>query len=301
MKAAAPASAVGYGAAWTQRGAGTEISQLWQYPVKSMIGQQVDQIEVDDRGVVGDRTWATRDEVRGGIRGAKKIGQLMTFAASYDDGLRGAVTITAPDGSSINTNQPDRDRALSDALDHEVTLWPLQPASDLDHYRRGKPDTDDPLQEMRAIFGREDDEPLPDFAAFPEELVEFESPPGTYLDAYPVMLMTTSALAALTEALPDSVIDVRRFRPSIVVDTGDAAAHPEFEWAGRTLRAGGAELQILGPCPRCIMVTRAIGPDIPADRAVLRHIVADLDQNVGVYASVSVAGPIGLGDTITLS
>ena len=49
------------------------------------------------------------------------------------------------------------------------------------------------------------------------------------------------------------------------------------------------------------MVTRAVGPGIPADRAVLRHIVADLDQNVGVYASVSVAGPIGLGDTITLS
>lgn len=277
-----------------------EISQLWQYPVKSMIGQQVDRIDVDDLGVVGDRTWATRDEVRGGIRGAKKIGQLMTFAASYDDGPESAVTITAPDGSSINTSQPNRDRALSDALDHEVTLWPLQPASDLDHYRRGKPDADDPMQEMRTIFGREDDEPLPDFAAFPEVLAEFESPPGTYLDAYPVMLMTTSALAALTEALPDSVIDVRRFRPSMVVDTGEPAGHPEFEWAGRTLRAGGAELQILGPCPRCIMVTRAVGPDIPADRAVLRHIVADLDQNVGVYASVSAPGPISLGDTVTL-
>ena len=57
------------------------IAQIWQYPVKSMIGGTVDRAELVDTGMVGDRTWAVRDEVRGGIRGAKKIGALMQLAA----------------------------------------------------------------------------------------------------------------------------------------------------------------------------------------------------------------------------
>ena len=55
-----------------------------------------------------------------------------------------------------------------------------RPADDLEHYRRGAPDSDDVVAELRGIFGREDDEPFPDFSVFPPEIVEFESPPGTY-------------------------------------------------------------------------------------------------------------------------
>ena len=51
------------------------LAQIWRYPVKSMIGEQVSSIEVARHGFVGDRHWAVRDEVRGGIRGAKKIGE----------------------------------------------------------------------------------------------------------------------------------------------------------------------------------------------------------------------------------
>lgn len=57
------------------------IAELWQYPVKSMIGQRVDHAQLVNTGIAGDRCWAVRDEVRGGIRGAKKIGQLMQFEA----------------------------------------------------------------------------------------------------------------------------------------------------------------------------------------------------------------------------
>ena len=53
-----------------------QVSQLWRYPVKSMVGGEVDSIELDELGIVGDRTWAVRDLERGGIRGAKKIGSL---------------------------------------------------------------------------------------------------------------------------------------------------------------------------------------------------------------------------------
>ena len=279
------------------------VSELWRYPVKSMVGEAVDALELDALGVVGDRTWAARDLERGGIRGAKKIGTLMRLAA-HDLG-DGDVEITLPDGSTVRTSDADVHERVSAAIEHPVHLEPLHGADDLEHYRRGAPDSDDVVAELRGIFGREDDEPFPDFSIFPPIISEFESPPGTYYDAFPLMVMTTSALAALAQALPDSNVDVRRFRPSLVIDTGDGDAaastpgHPEFDWRGRRALIGSATIEFGAPCPRCVMVTREISDAIPADPSVLRHVVRDLDQNLGIYATVVTPGRVALGDALT--
>ena len=280
------------------------VSELWRYPVKSMIGETVEAVELDGLGVVGDRTWAVRDLERGGIRGAKKIGALMRLAA-HDLG-DGDVEITLPDGSTVRTSDADVHERVSAAIEHPVHLEALRPADDLEHYRRGAPDSDDVVAELRAIFGREDDEPFPDFSIFPPVIAEFESPPGTYYDAFSLMVMTTSACAALERALPDSSVDIRRFRPSLVIDTGDDGAdastpgHPEFDWRGRRATLGSAEIEFSAPCPRCVMVTREIDEAIPADRSVLRHIVRDLDQNLGVYATIVTPGRVAVGDRLEL-
>lgn len=272
------------------------VSQLWQYPVKSMIGETVGAVELDALGVVGDRRWAARDLERGGIRGAKKIGGLMRLAArSTGDG---DAAITLPDGAVVSTADPAVHDRVSEAVDHPVRLEALRPPEDVEHYRRGAPDSDDMMVELRSIFAREDDEPLPDLSVFPPEIVEFESPPGTYYDAFPLLVMTEAALAALDAALPDAAIDVRRFRPSVVIDTDEDPGHPELGWSGRRLRVGGALIEIGAPCPRCVMVTREVSPEIPTDRSVLRHIVRDLDQNVGVYATVVEPGPVAVGDPV---
>jgi uncharacterized protein YcbX len=275
------------------------VSQLWTYPVKSMVGSSVGSVDLGELGVVGDRTWAARDLERGGIRGAKKIGALMRCAARDLDG--GEVEITLPDGSTVTTLDVDVDERVSAALGHQVRLEALRPADDLEHYRRGAPDSDDMMVELRDLFARTDDEPLPDLSIFPPEIIEFESPPGTYYDAFPLLVLTDQALRALAAALPDTAIDVRRFRPSIVVDTGGSDGHPEFDWTGRSATIGTVNVEFLAPCPRCVMVTREIDASLPADRSVLRHIVADLDQNVGIYARVSQPGTIHLGDTLTFS
>ncbi len=225
----------------------------------------------------------------------------MRFAAR--DLPDGQVEITLPDGSIVSTLDTDVDERVSAALDHPVRLERLHDAADLDHYRRGAPEGD-PLTEIRAVMGREGDEPLPDFSVFPATIGEFESPPGTYYDAWPLLVMSRSALDAVAAAVPDSVVDVRRFRPSIVIDTGDDDApagtpgHPEFDWKGRTATIGTATIEFLDPCPRCVMVTREVDETIPADRAILRHIVRDLDQNVGVYASIRTPGVVRVGDAL---
>lgn len=279
------------------------VSAIWQYPVKSMIGVEVPTGDLTATGLVGDRAWAVRDEVRGGIRGAKKIGELMRFAARYPGDGFDVVEIVLPDGEVVSSADPDVATRLSDALAHHVTLWPLQPADDLDHYRRGPADHADPIDELRQIFGREADEPFPDFSIFPPEIMEYESPLGTYLDAFPLLVMTTTALTSLQSALPDSAIDVRRFRPNIVIDDvdGGTEGHPETRWVGRQLRIGAVVLDVPSACPRCVMVTREVTPDLPADRSVLRHIVRELDQNVGVYATVSVPGRITVGDEVSVA
>lgn len=156
------------------------VAELWRYPVKSMVGERLAALAVGARGVVGDRGWATRDEERGGIRGAKKLGGLMRLAARYLDppspGRRTPhVEITLPDGHGIvRSDDPTVHDRLSHVLGHRVTLWPLQPEGDVDHYRRGAPDRADLVDELRDIFGRTEAEPLPDLSVFPPEIIEFE-------------------------------------------------------------------------------------------------------------------------------
>jgi uncharacterized protein YcbX len=286
------------------------IAQLWRYPVKSMVGERIAHAELDERGLVGDRGWAARDEERGGIRGAKKIGPLMRLQARYLDEPTARnraphVEITLPDGAGTITSDDARVHdVVSEALDHRVTLWPLQPASDTDHYRRGPSDSDDIVEELRDIFGRTETEPLPDLSVFPPEIVEFESPPGTYYDAFPIHLVTTTSLRMLARLSPSSDVDVRRFRPNVLVDTSDADGDgfPEADWLGKRLTLGnGVEVEVVAPCPRCVMVTRRVGDDLGQDRPLLRTIVREADQNLGVYATVVNGGRIAEGDRVALS
>lgn len=263
------------------------------------MGERFSSLPVDEHGVVGDRGWAVRDEVRGGIRGAKKIGGLMRLYARYVEEPRPGgppppIEVTSPDGERVRSDDDGVDERLSRLLDHPVTLQPLRPPADLDHYRRGAPDTEDVEAELRGMFGREPDEPLPSFEGFPlDVLVEYESPPGTYFDAYPIHIVTDRSLETLASLAPESAFDVRRFRPNVVVavDQDVDGEFPEQMWLGKSLRIGAVELVVTAACPRCVMVTRDFA-DLSTDRQVLRTVVRHADQNVGVYASIVRAGTL---------
>jgi uncharacterized protein YcbX len=262
-----------------------------------MVGGSVDSIELTSLGISGDRHWAVRDLENGGIRGAKKIGDLMKFTAVRNGS---DVNITLPNGTVVSSADVNVNAVLSEALGISVALESLPADGNLEHFRRGPGDSDDPMVELRNIFGREENEPLPDFTVFPPEVMEFESPPGTHYDCWPLLVMTTSALQALRDALPESVIDIRRFRPSIVID-GAEVGHPEFMWKGRTASIGSAVIEFLDPCPRCVMVTREINAEIPQDRSILRHIVRDLNQNLGVYARIAQSGIVSINDSMSFT
>lgn len=273
------------------------VHSIWTYPVKSMIGSLVPTAELDSVGIVGDRRWTLRDAETGALRGGKKIATAMQCRAVDDPTQPGTAVITLPDGTTTRTDDPDVDTRLSRALGAAVRLDTRPAPGATPRHREAPPEGTDVLAEIRAVMGREDSEPLPDFSVFPADVLEFEGPLAAYYDAYPLLIMTTSTMQTLQASLPASVVDIRRFRPSIVIDTGDTPGYPEFAWRdGSRFSLGGAEVQITAPCPRCVMPTREIAPDVPADRNILRHIVRELDQNLGVYATVSRGGRIAVGD-----
>jgi uncharacterized protein YcbX len=280
------------------------IKALYRYPVKSMAGERLDTLTIGPRGVPGDRAWAVRDEELGGIRGGKRFAELMQCAARYleEPPVEGSAPalVTMPDGREVSIRDPAMPELLSALVGSPLTVWPLLPADRLDHYRRGAPVLPDALDEFRRVFGRTEDEPLPDVSTFPEFLREFESPPGTYFDAFPLLVMTTESLAHLQRLVAHQRFDVARFRPNLLIETGADVPFPEREWPGRTLKIGSVELEVVMDCPRCVMTTHGFS-ELPNDPGIMRSLVSLADGDLGVYANVSIPGQVRVDDPVTLA
>ena len=125
------------------------------------------------------------------------------------------------------------------------------------------------------------------------------SPPGTYFDAFPLLLLSDASLRHLQQLAPASRVDVRRFRPNFVIATEGDDAFPECAWAGKRLRLGEVVLQVEIPCPRCVMITHGFD-DLPKDPGLMRTVVREAGGSVGVYASVAEPGPVRIGDAVAL-
>src|SRR3989442_2260322 len=116
----------------TQRVLGSIVS-LWRYPVKSMMGEELNAADITKRGLLGDRAYALVDGPDGKVASAKnprKWPQLFDFRAALADIPRtGAkmppVRVTLPDGAIVHSEQPDVHQILSRALEREVTLSAL--------------------------------------------------------------------------------------------------------------------------------------------------------------------------------
>ncbi len=279
------------------------VAELWRYPVKSMRGEQIDRADVHPHyGLAGDRGWAAREESVGEIRSAKKIPTLLQFAARYVDEPEGALTptveITLPDGERVRSNDPDVHARLSAMLERQVTLWPRVAPENTAHYLRS--DAIDPA-EMRRQYGLEPDEPLPVSTSPPERgahLRQYVSPFGTYFDAYELHLLSTTSLTRLRARFPDAGVDVRRYRPNMLIDTGDADVdHPEFAWVGRRMRIGGVVIEVARPMQRCSMIVHAQA-ELARDRTVLRALVHETGHSLGVAADVVEPGRVAVGDTV---
>jgi len=121
----------------------------------------------------------------------------------------------------------------------------------------------------------------------------------SHFDAGSVHLVATASLDWLKSKLPGSVVDERRFRPNVVIET-EGAELIEQCWPGRTLRLGkGVMLEVMRPTERCLM-TNFAQPSIPEDKSIFACIGREAALKFGVYAKVLVGGEVNCGEKVDL-
>lgn len=260
------------------------VSGLWRYPVKSMQGEELNAIELTERGAVGDRAYALLDRETGKVASAKnprKWGRLFDFRAAFVEPPRAGaplppVRITLPDGTLTTSTDPDVDAVLSKAIGREVTL--------------ASTSADTPVLE----------EYWPDIEGLPrrDEITDEPMPERTFFDAAVIHVLTTATLDRLRGLYSEGRFEVHRFRPNLVL-TPDASetGFVEDAWVGRTLVVGDARIAVLKPCARCVMTTLPQG-DLPRDGGILRTAAKHHDVNVGVYCAIERGGTVRRGDAV---
>ncbi len=257
------------------------VDQCWRYPVKSMQGSQVDQLDVEMFGVRGDRYRALMDLGNKRILSAKRLGVLLTAIADEQG-------VTLPDGQRVDYEHPEVSTVLSTWLDRPVQLCNTDEIPGLGIEQLSYQMTFDP----------------PDDAS---EYYDIPMPPGSFLDLAPLHIMTTATLDACRTRRPDLDWDVRRFRPNLLIDI-DAEPYVEDSWVGRPIRIGSdlvAEVQ--QGTVRCAMPLRAqpsLGADFPELARepdlfrAMNELRPDMANHLGVYVNVTTPGTVHVGDPL---
>lgn len=286
------------------------VASIHRYPVKSMLGEDLTEVVVDERGLVGDRAYALLDADDGIVASAKnprKWASLLQLSATFVADPRPGeapppVQVTFPDGSVLRSDDAGVDEALSAAVGRPVRLisehpegarfeevWPdiegLAPQGFIDGTRSGHEPTGESVSSI----------PLGSLA-----------PPRTFYDLAVLHVLTTDTLAALAELAPDADFDARRYRPNLLLENG-IHGFAEDAWVGSTLGVGeDARIDVSMLAMRCVMTTLA-QRDLAADASTLRTLAKHRRQEIpglgtwacaGVYAGVSAGGTVRVGDAV---
>jgi uncharacterized protein YcbX len=290
-----------------------QVAELWRYPVKSLGGERLAHAEVGVRGLLGDRLWAVRDLEHDITASARRLPKLLTALARYPGSVPSdagpgnvpEIEITFPDGTVMSSSDGQVNTKLSELAGRDVKLTALPPVEDTSLHRLGREHQTGALSTaaLRADFGVVEGEKLPDFSMIPMAdlltLGRYSTPPGMFVDLAPVHVMTKTSLATIGADVGEE-IDVRRFRPNVLVALDDTDADlPESQWVGAQVTLGGVALNVAMQTVRCVVPSRA-QPGIEVNRQITRAVAARAQRCLGVYCDVERVGTVRENDQVAV-
>jgi uncharacterized protein len=270
------------------------VKELFRYPVKSMLGERLREVNIGAQGVIGDRAYALR-EANGRVVTAKKWANMLELSARYDapptPGALAPLSITLPNGRTIQAQDPDASAVLSTVLGRPVVLERAQS----DQHNRAEIDP-------ASVFGDVPVEtvvPGQTAATLPDS---FPLPPGTFFDSASIHVLASGTLVHLRALTGDDAqLDPRRFRPNIVVETAPGEeGFLEDAWLEGTIEIGrSVRIVQLRPALRCVMTTHRQA-ELVRDLRILRTAAQHHHNHVGVFAAIDAPGTVRIGDPVML-
>jgi len=237
---------------------------LWRYPVKSMQGEAVDAVRLEARGVAGDRRFGVLDVASGTVVSAKRDGSVLEGHARS---AAGAVLVEVPGAGELLPGGT-LDAALTRWLGREVRLVEADDGRAARFESQSDAERDDSESEC------------------------WQGVPGSFVDSSPVHVVGLDELASVEAECPELSWDVRRFRPNVLVERAVALT------PGSPLRMGAGVVEVVKPCARCVMTTRAQPGGIARELGVLRHLASARGNELGVLVRVIRPGEVRIGDSV---
>jgi uncharacterized protein len=263
------------------------VQALLRYPVKSMLGETLDRLLVDERGAEGDRRLALVDGETGHVASAKNPRlwrDLLTCTARANaQGVR----ISMPDGTNVAADDPGVEELISRLTGRRVRLVAQRPEG--------------------ATLVRPDPEKLLEFGLDAEVdgrilRIAAATPGESFTDEAPLHAITTATLDHIG-------VEALRYRPNLVIMTPpDCPPYTENDWVGGELVIGETRLSVLTATSRCVVPTLEHGA-LPRAPQALRIPAAENRLNTsghgaqpcaGAYLAVVTKGVIRLGDQVTM-
>lgn len=255
------------------------LESIWRYPVKSMMGETLDEAFVAFAGLMGDRVYSFIKE--GGNPGfpwhtAREQESMLQYKPRYKKteltvtpGNLAAAQAMAP---GINPLYPDTGQFSVSVETPDGQTYDLEDEAFLAHLKTTSAD--------------------PSLALHCTQRSQF--------DCRPLAIFSTQLAELLTEEL-GTPIDKRRFRANLYVTwTDDKPKVYEKALVGKRLKIGATlEVNILERDPRCKMIT--LDPDTSeANPNIIKHVANAHEGFAGVYGAVLVEGIVKAGDAIAL-
>ena len=251
------------------------IDSLWRYPVKSMRGEQLDEMFAGYAGVYGDRLFAFRSSTA--PEGfpyftGRDQRQMIRYRPRFRDREKAArpINLLAADQNGAAPLSASPEALMIDVETPEGDLFAIDNAR------------------LREILG----------AGQEKELTLIRSD-RALTDCRPLSLFSIQTVQQLG-AETGVEVDKRRFRANVYLDLPDLKAFAEDGFVGRSLRLGSkVVVSIIQRDSRCMMIT--LDPD-SADKSpdILKTVAQHHDGFAGVYGAVVIEGMLRKGDPVEL-